>query len=98
MPSEYEGFGYAAAQALAAGVPLLVSDASSLPEIAGADATIVAAQSAEAWAAALQGALTLRVPSPAQERASRERAAKRFSWAASALSMRELFQTVLQHQ
>ncbi|MBC5829169.1 MAG: glycosyltransferase family 4 protein [Candidatus Eremiobacteraeota bacterium] len=98
VPSEYEGFGYAAAQALAAGVPLVVSDASSLPEIAGGDAMMVAAESAEAWAAALQAALTIGVPSPTQERASRERAAKRFGWAASALSMRELFQTVLQHQ
>ncbi len=38
VPSRYEGFGYAAAQALCAGVPCVVSDRSSLPEVAGDDA------------------------------------------------------------
>lgn len=37
MPSENEGFGYAAAEAMACGVPVVVSDASSLPEVVGAD-------------------------------------------------------------
>jgi len=37
MPSENEGFGYAAAEAMSCGVPVVVSDASSLPEVAGAD-------------------------------------------------------------
>ncbi|NLP04468.1 glycosyltransferase, partial [Candidatus Fermentibacteria bacterium] len=37
MPSENEGFGYAAAEAMACGVPVVVSDASSLPEVAGTD-------------------------------------------------------------
>ena len=35
MPSENEGFGYAAAEAMAAGVATVVSDASSLPEVLG---------------------------------------------------------------
>jgi glycosyltransferase involved in cell wall biosynthesis len=35
MPSENEGFGYAAAEAMAAGVATVVSDASSLPEVVG---------------------------------------------------------------
>ena len=35
VPSRYEGFGYAAAQALCAGVPCVVSDRTSLPEIVG---------------------------------------------------------------
>ena len=38
MPSLYEGFGYAAAQALCAGAPCIVSDQGALPEIAGSDA------------------------------------------------------------
>lgn len=39
MPSENEGFGYAAAEAMACGVPVVVSDASSLPEVVGTDGT-----------------------------------------------------------
>jgi glycosyltransferase involved in cell wall biosynthesis len=37
MPSENEGFGYAAAEAMACGTPVVVSDASSLPEVVGED-------------------------------------------------------------
>jgi glycosyltransferase involved in cell wall biosynthesis len=39
MPSGNEGFGYAAAEAMAAGIPVIVSDASSLPEVVGSDGT-----------------------------------------------------------
>jgi glycosyltransferase involved in cell wall biosynthesis len=35
MPSENEGFGYAAAEAMCAGTPTVVSDSSSLPEVVG---------------------------------------------------------------
>ncbi len=44
VPSSYEGFGYAAAQALCAGVPCIVSDRTSLPEVSGGDAPIVGAR------------------------------------------------------
>jgi glycosyltransferase involved in cell wall biosynthesis len=40
-PSLYEGFGFPVAQAMAAGVPVLTSNVSSLPEIAGGAALLV---------------------------------------------------------
>jgi alpha-1,3-rhamnosyl/mannosyltransferase len=40
-PSLYEGFGLPVAQAMAAGVPVLTSDVSSLPEVAGEAAVLV---------------------------------------------------------
>jgi glycosyltransferase involved in cell wall biosynthesis len=40
-PSLYEGFGFPVAQAMAARVPILTSNVSSLPEIAGASAVLV---------------------------------------------------------
>ncbi|MDQ6931862.1 MAG: glycosyltransferase family 4 protein [Candidatus Eremiobacteraeota bacterium] len=95
VPSLYEGFGYAAAQALCAGVPLLVSDASSLPEIAGSDATIVAAKSVGEWATALRRSLSSDAPNAARTNASRERAAARFSWRSSAVAMRDVFSMVV---
>ena len=40
MPSINEGFGYAAAEAMSCGRPVIVSDASSLPEVVGPDGMI----------------------------------------------------------
>jgi len=40
-PSLYEGFGFPVAQAMAAGVPVITSDVSSLPEIAGGAAVLI---------------------------------------------------------
>jgi len=40
-PSLYEGFGFPVAQAMAAGVPVLTSNVSALPEVAGEGALLV---------------------------------------------------------
>ncbi len=40
-PSLYEGFGFPVAQAMAAGVPVLTSNISSLPEVTGRAAELV---------------------------------------------------------
>jgi alpha-1,3-rhamnosyl/mannosyltransferase len=52
-PSLYEGFGFPVAQAMAAGVPVLTSNNSCLPEIAGDSALFVDPKSAEELAAAM---------------------------------------------
>ncbi len=89
VPSHYEGFGYAVAQALCAGAPCVVSDKSSLPEVAGADAAVVPADDAGAWAAALGAALDRAAEPPNEER--RRRALARFSWDAAARRMAEIY-------
>lgn len=53
-PSAYEGFGFAVADALAAGVPTVISDISSLPELCGDAAVRLPALTAAAVAEALQ--------------------------------------------
>jgi len=92
VPSLYEGFGYAAAQALCAGVPCVVSDRSSLPEIAGSDARVVAAQDPGAWADALTSALNSR-DEPTTELA-RARCIARFSWADGALTAQRAYESI----
>jgi glycosyltransferase involved in cell wall biosynthesis len=89
VPSTYEGFGYAAAQALCAGTPCVVSDRSSLPEIARGDSRVVAAGDAGAWAAALAGAL--RGEEDARASSVRAGAIARFAWDASARQMEEIY-------
>ncbi|HTX57502.1 MAG TPA: glycosyltransferase family 1 protein [Candidatus Acidoferrales bacterium] len=93
VPSLYEGFGYAAAQALCAGVPLVVSDRSSLPEIAGDDARVVPATGVAAWIDALGAAL--RGDDDARAAAARAGAIGRFAWPHSAHAMLAVYDSAL---
>ena len=93
VPSHYEGFGYAAAQALCAGAPCIVSDRGALPEVVAGDAWIVPLEDEEAWAQALAAAMR----GEADGRAASDRAGaiERLSWAASARRMRALYDAAL---
>jgi glycosyltransferase involved in cell wall biosynthesis len=96
VPSRYEGFGYAAAQAFCAGTPAIVSDAASLPEVAGGFAPVVSADDEEEWAREI--AAILEDPAGANERAQacRARAIERFAWHAGARAMIRVYETALQ--
>jgi glycosyltransferase involved in cell wall biosynthesis len=52
FPSEYEGFGAPVLEAMALGTPVVCSDRTALPELAG-DAAVVLPPTVEAWADAL---------------------------------------------
>lgn len=82
-PSAYEGFGFAVADALAAGVPTVIADVSSLPELCGEAAVRLPALTAAAIADAISGLLADPIRTTTLRRAGRERA-RRFTWPAAA--------------
>ena len=78
LPSHYEGFGLPAVEAMAAGVPVLASDAGALPEVCGGAARLVAPDG-EAVREALLALLGDAAARAALRAAGLEQAA-RFSW------------------
>jgi glycosyltransferase involved in cell wall biosynthesis len=82
-PSLYEGFGFPVLEAMAAGTPVLTSNVSSLPEVAGEDALLVDPKDEHAIAEGLRrivedGALRERLIGPGRARAAG------FTWEATA--------------
>jgi glycosyltransferase involved in cell wall biosynthesis len=95
VPSRYEGFGYAAAQALCAGVPVVVSDQSSLPEVVGGDAPVIAVDDPQAWASAIAAIVADPRSAQAHSDAVRARSIERFSWARAAAQMQAVYERAL---
>jgi glycosyltransferase involved in cell wall biosynthesis len=98
VPSRYEGFGYAAAQALCAGAPLVVSDQSSLPEVVDGAAAMASPDDETQWQRAI--ATILNDPQSAERHADsqRARAITRFSWENSASGMLRVYESALENR
>jgi glycosyltransferase involved in cell wall biosynthesis len=89
-PSLYEGFGFPIVQAMAAGVPVITSNVSSMPEVVGGGGLLVDPCSANEIASAFERLLTS--PRLRQDlgRKGRE-VASRFTWKNSAEQSAEFF-------
>ncbi len=82
-PSLYEGFGLPVLEAMACGAPVLTSDASSLPEVAGGAGLCLPADETEAWAKALRD-LKRNADWREKARINGLERARQFSWARTA--------------
>jgi glycosyltransferase involved in cell wall biosynthesis len=93
-PSLYEGFGLPVLEAMACGTPVLTSNVSSLPEVAGDAATLVDPLDVSSIASGLHG--MLESPSLRAELAGRGRArAASFSWDRCARQTLEVYRRAM---
>ncbi|MFN2543396.1 MAG: glycosyltransferase family 4 protein [Actinomycetota bacterium] len=94
-PAVYEGFGLPVLEAMTRGVPVITSNTSSLPEVAGEAALGVDPESVREIAAGIEAVLT--DPALAEKLATRGRArAERFSWDETARQTLEVYERVLE--
>jgi len=94
FPSLHEGFGLAALEAMACGVPVVTSNRSSLPEVVGDAALLVDPEDNQALAAAIANILD----DPALAARLREEGPKRaaqFTWEACAVKTVAVYREVL---
>ncbi len=95
FPSLYEGFGLPPLEAMACGTPVVTSNVSSLPEVAGGAALLVDPYDAESIAAGICQALTDEPLRADLIMRGRERA-RSFSWAQSVKKIHDIYLQVAQ--
>jgi glycosyltransferase involved in cell wall biosynthesis len=93
-PSLYEGFGFPVAQAMAAGVPVITSNTSCLPEVAGDGALLVDPRSTAEIQAALEQLLTSPELQQQLRTAGLARAKREYRWDICARKSLEFFSRV----
>lgn len=95
VPSRYEGFGYAVAEARCAGLPFVAARGSSLSEVAQPAGTLVEPDDADGWIGAVRAIVADRDAAQARAASDRPAAVARFDWATAAAAFQRLYSAVL---
>ena len=94
IPSRYEGFGYALAEAMCAGLPAIAARSSSLVEVANEQVPLVDPDDVQGWIDAITSLLANRAAAQTHADELRAVAQARFAWSTAAAAMRVIYERV----
>jgi glycosyltransferase involved in cell wall biosynthesis len=97
VPSEYEGFGLPAGEAMACEVAVVSTDGGALPEVVGDAGIIVPAKDPVALAGGIRRLLNDPGLRARLALAGRQRIEARFTWRGAALQMTQHYRNLIQH-
>jgi glycosyltransferase involved in cell wall biosynthesis len=95
VPSRYEGFGYALAEAMCTALPAIAARSSSLVEVADGSVPLVEPDDVDGWVDAVRSLLGDRDGAERRAAEIRGDAMRRFGWGNVATTMRAIYDRVL---
>jgi glycosyltransferase involved in cell wall biosynthesis len=91
IPSRYEGFGYALAEAMCAGLPAIAARSSSLAEVADDTIQLLPPDDVGAWTESIRALLTNRDEAERTAQRIRPATIARFAWSTAARDLSEIY-------